>query len=231
MLTRLQSRLGLLQPGRARSPRPAADAARHDRLEPRPARRAGAAAVRAAGGVRRGLRRWRPPKRSAAATTWASTCSTAWRRWSTRAWCGRKQHDGEPRVRSCSRRSASTRWSSSPRARRRGGGAQPPRAPVPRPRRGGRAAPAARRAARLARPGWSASTTTCARRSISAPAPGAPRGAAPGRRALALLAVPRPPARGGAAGQARARRSGVARPSGCPRGGPRDRGRPRLLAR
>ena len=50
-------------------------------------------------------------------------------------------------------------------------------------------------------------------------------------RDLALLAVPRPPARGGAAGQARARRSGVARPPGRPRGGARDRGRPRLLAR
>ena len=63
-----------------------------------------------------------------------------------------EEHDGEARRRSCWRRSASTRSSGSTASPRRGGGAQPSRAPLPRPRRGGRAAPAARRAARLARP-------------------------------------------------------------------------------
>ena len=53
ILARLESRLEPADRRRARPARPAADPARRDRLELRPARRAGAAAVRAPGRVRR----------------------------------------------------------------------------------------------------------------------------------------------------------------------------------
>ena len=143
----------------------------------------------------RGAATSRTSRRSAAAPTWASTCSTGSRRWSTRAWCARSS-TAPRRGRSCSRRSASSRSSSSPPAPTRRRCATATRCVSSRwPRRPGRTCCASSDAP--GSPAWSASTTTCARRWISAPDRGAsprrcawpPRSGASGRSAVTCARV------------------------------------------
>ena len=117
------------------------------------------------------------------------------------------------------------------RQSRRGRGAQPPRAALPGAGRGGRAAPAARRAPSLAGPPRARARQPARGVRLLRRLRAHRRGAAPGGRDVAFLAVPRSPARGAAARPARARRSRVARPPRRARAGARGRGRPRLLAR
>ena len=83
---------------RARSAGAAADAARRDRLELRPADADRAAAVPAAGVSSSAAAPWRRPRRSAIrAASWRRRAATASARWSTRACCSTAPTDGEPR--------------------------------------------------------------------------------------------------------------------------------------
>ena len=117
-----------------------------------------------------------------------------------------EEHDGEARaiMLETIREFALEQLAAEPR---RGGGAQPSRAPFSRARRGGRAAPLTCPAARLARPPGARARQPARGAGFLRRIGAHRRGAAPGSRALAFLADPRSPARGSAAGQARARRS------------------------
>ena len=100
-----------------------ADAARHDRLELRPARRRRAAALPAARGLRRRLHAGggggRGRRRRGCAPTRSSTCWTASRRWSTRACSVTWSRPTASPASGCWRRSASSAWSGwRPAARR-----------------------------------------------------------------------------------------------------------------
>ena len=74
--TRLDGALGALGAGAARRARPPADAARDDRLEPRPAQRRRAGVLRALRGVRRRRHAWRRRRRSPAPASTRSTGSS-----------------------------------------------------------------------------------------------------------------------------------------------------------
>ena len=130
---RLGDRLGLLAGGRARPSGTPADAARRDRVEPRPARRDGPRALRAPVGVRRRRRAGRDrdvccgPRASA-------TRSTRSPRWSRRASSARPRAPAASLASRCSRRSASSRWSRLGRARATGRPARAPRRRVRRAR-------------------------------------------------------------------------------------------------
>ena len=98
---------------RQHHPAAPADAARADRLEPRPARRGRARAVPRGSRCSRAAGRSRRPRRWArAARSRRPTCSTSWRAWSrNRSWCTTRS----PAAIGCSRRCASTRRSASTR--------------------------------------------------------------------------------------------------------------------